>query len=360
MYVELLMIESLIKKIKDKFSKSEYDEEEYDEEYEEGEYEEGEYEEGEYEEDEELDNKSKKNKQEDNKKIKNASDDKEEEEEEEDDYEYEDEDEENDDEGKDGLDDDKGKEKEKKSKVIQIFAFAVIVYVVLTWEDEPKKEKKENSKKSEKLANKNKNKKKKIKKKANKVSKKEEVTKTNKVLPKQDNSMALLDDATPELDSDDFGLGDDFLTNEGPKKVIKKTKETGLDKIQDKNEVVLAKKNSTNIIEEERNPASMVVSKPGILTKSLRKKIKKKKDEYTKPPNYSFRGRGLVYNCKGKHWACVDKESYLSCRENEKWQKRKNKEVECKTIDVYRSNKDCSIIQLHNIHTLVKTDFCKK
>ena len=55
------------------------------------------------------------------------------------------------------------------------------------------------------------------------------------------------------------------------------------------------------------------------------------------------------------HWACVDKKSYLRC---EKWQKEKNKNW-CKTINVYESLKDCNTIQLHNIHTLVKTDFCK-
>ena len=89
------------------------------------------------------------------------------------------------------------------------------------------------------------------------------------------------------------------------------------------------------------------------------KECKKKKKSYTEPPSYSYRGRGLVYNCKGKHWACVDKESYLKCRENEKWQKNKSKKTECKTINVYENVKDCNTIQLHNIHTLVKTDFCK-
>ena len=30
---------------------------------------------------------------------------------------------------------------------------------------------------------------------------------------------------------------------------------------------------------------------------------------YVAPPAYDNLGRGLVYNCKGRHWACVDKDS---------------------------------------------------
>lgn len=30
--------------------------------------------------------------------------------------------------------------------------------------------------------------------------------------------------------------------------------------------------------------------------------------------NYQITGRGLIYNCKGKHWACVDKANYMRCR----------------------------------------------
>ena len=173
--------------------------------------------------------------------------------------------------------------------------------------------------------------------------------------------MALLEEESPELDGADFGLGDDFLTNEAPKRIIKKeNKEVLSEKPLNIEPEKLKKKEVVNLDQEERNPASMVISKPNTLTDSLMKKIRKKKEEYTKPPNYSFRGRGLVYNCKGMHWACVDKESYIKCRENEKWQKNKNKKIECKTINVYKNIKDCNTIQLHKIHTLVKTNFCKK
>ena len=347
------MIDSLIKKIKNKFSKSEYDEEEYDEQYEEDEYEEDEYEEeeeNEEEENENLDDGAKKNNK-NNKKVENEDEEEDEEEGEEEDEEedeYEDEDE-----SKNELSEEEKKTKDKKSKIIQIFAFVVIAYVFLTWEEDSKKEKKGVTKKSEKLV------KKKKKRKAKTIVKKVKSPESKKDLSKKNDPMALLEEDSPELDGSDFGLGDDFLTNEKPKSIIKKPKKVEQEIIEEEKITSLDKREKTNVVPEERNPASMVVSKPSILKESLIKKIKKKKDSYTEPPNYSFRGRGLVYNCKGKHWACVDKESYLKCRANEKWQKNKNKKTECKTINVYLNIKDCSIIQLNNIHTLVKTDFCK-
>jgi len=81
--------------------------------------------------------------------------------------------------------------------------------------------------------------------------------------------------------------------------------------------------------------------------------------EYVAPPSYENRGRGLIYNCKGKHWACVDKESYLICRKNEIWQRSINKLPECSARNVYSSIDDCKIVQTHNINTAVKTDFCQ-
>jgi hypothetical protein len=83
-----------------------------------------------------------------------------------------------------------------------------------------------------------------------------------------------------------------------------------------------------------------------------------KKLEYTKPPTYLDAGRGLVYNCKGKHWACVNKESYIACRNNEKWSQQNEKGPECSVADVYASDTDCRIVQVDNVNKLIKPD-CK-
>lgn len=80
--------------------------------------------------------------------------------------------------------------------------------------------------------------------------------------------------------------------------------------------------------------------------------------EYVSPPDFGTLGRGLVYNCKGKHWACVDKDSFLKCRQNEVWQKNHGKLPECAARNVYSSIDDCKIVQTHNINVAVSTDFC--
>ena len=83
-----------------------------------------------------------------------------------------------------------------------------------------------------------------------------------------------------------------------------------------------------------------------------------KKLGYTAPPSYTRAGRGLVYNCKGLHWACVDKLSYLQCHENFKWAKRNKKPPECATKNVYASPADCEIVQSHFVSTSEPTPFC--
>ncbi len=80
---------------------------------------------------------------------------------------------------------------------------------------------------------------------------------------------------------------------------------------------------------------------------------------YVAPPVYETLGRGLVYNCKGRHWACVDKDSYIQCRQNEIWQKNVGKSAECSARNVYSSIDDCKIVQTHNINTAVVIDFCQ-
>jgi len=85
---------------------------------------------------------------------------------------------------------------------------------------------------------------------------------------------------------------------------------------------------------------------------------KKQPKDYPKPPDYTLLGRGLVYNCKGKHWACVNKDSYFGCRTNMKWTKSNRKTLECTIVNVYSSADDCRIVQVHNINTRVSKEVC--
>ncbi|WP_417335373.1 hypothetical protein [Halobacteriovorax marinus] len=95
-------------------------------------------------------------------------------------------------------------------------------------------------------------------------------------------------------------------------------------------------------------------------TPKMIEKVVKEKLEYQEPPSYLETGRGLVYNCSGKHWACVDQTSYINCKKNNDWSKENEKAPECYPSNVYSNFTDCRTIQIYNINTTIETDFCKK
>lgn len=82
-------------------------------------------------------------------------------------------------------------------------------------------------------------------------------------------------------------------------------------------------------------------------------------DVYTPPPAYDQLGRGLVYNCKEKFWACLDKAAYVACNKNMKWNKAHGKPAECTVQNVYNSDEDCNTIQKYNVSTNKPTTFCE-
>jgi hypothetical protein len=98
---------------------------------------------------------------------------------------------------------------------------------------------------------------------------------------------------------------------------------------------------------------------------NLAKKVTKLEDKisadeaYTAPPAYDQLGRGLVYNCKGKFWSCVDKLSYINCNKNMKWNKGNQKQAECAVVNVYNSDEDCGVVQKYNISSGQATPFCQ-
>ena len=82
------------------------------------------------------------------------------------------------------------------------------------------------------------------------------------------------------------------------------------------------------------------------------------KKEYVAPPKYDQIGRGLVYNCAGKHWACVDKVAYFQCKDNYLHDSSEKKTIECYPSDVYASYDDCKTVQIHHINMVKEIDFC--
>jgi len=82
------------------------------------------------------------------------------------------------------------------------------------------------------------------------------------------------------------------------------------------------------------------------------------KKEYVSPPDYEYRGRGLVYNCQGKHWACVDAPSYKTCEDNHSSVKYLKKKTECHPFNVYETPKGCESMQNRMVSSSAKTAFC--
>ena len=91
---------------------------------------------------------------------------------------------------------------------------------------------------------------------------------------------------------------------------------------------------------------------------SNKMKEEEKSPDYIEPPTYQRFGRGLVYNCKGKHWACVDHYSYVKCRENDKFNTENKKKKECVVRNTYASSDDCIKVQTYFTNNNEKTDFC--
>lgn len=87
-------------------------------------------------------------------------------------------------------------------------------------------------------------------------------------------------------------------------------------------------------------------------------KVRTPVTEYAAPPDYEFKGRGLVYNCVGKHWACVDGPSYRRCEDNSSSLKFLNKKTECYPFNVYETLKGCEAMQNRMVSSSAKTEFC--
>lgn len=84
------------------------------------------------------------------------------------------------------------------------------------------------------------------------------------------------------------------------------------------------------------------------------------KKDYVAPPDYEYRGRGLVYNCLGKHWACVDAPSFKSCEDNASSVKYLQRPTECHPFNVYETVRGCEDMQNRMVSSSAKTDFCQE
>lgn len=110
-------------------------------------------------------------------------------------------------------------------------------------------------------------------------------------------------------------------------------------------------------ISQQNIEGSGLESKLSEITEELENKEKEILD-FTPAPNYEEYGKGLVYNCKDKHWACVDRKPYLQCEMNYKWSKQNGKVPDCTIEKTYADFKSCRIVQVHYINTVQPAPDC--
>lgn len=274
-----------------------------------------------------------------------------------DDEDFDDEDEDFDEE--DDEDDEEAEKKKKKQKIIKLGLVALVVVLAadmfLGGEEEKPQVKTGNFKRPKRPKRKKRKPKKVVKKvvekdvaKKKKVEAKKEVEKTTEV--KKEKAIAPKKEEEP------------------PKKIVDNTLELNNEtKPPTADPLPLPEEPAPTVGESPAEPVEQgddlskaldQLSKESDESKMI-KSVVKEKLEYQEPPNYRNTGRGLTYNCTGKHWACVDQESYMNCKKNYDWSKQNTKAPECYPSNIYRSFKDCRTIQIDNINTLAETKFCE-
>jgi hypothetical protein len=112
-------------------------------------------------------------------------------------------------------------------------------------------------------------------------------------------------------------------------------------------------------VDEKPAPEVKIEEKLNKIITQVDEDSKAEVKEYVAPPNYELAGRGLVYNCVNKHWACVERESYFTCEKNSRWLKKKKKAPECAIQNVYSTDSDCQTTQKYNVQEIVAPKGCK-
>ena len=114
----------------------------------------------------------------------------------------------------------------------------------------------------------------------------------------------------------------------------------------------------------EPQPGKVEIEKTKDLDTEIRdiiEKVEEKyadKEDYESAPDYTKVGRGLVYNCKNKHWSCLNRTNYHQCRKNQIFFTKLKELPECVVFDVYYSDEDCQIKQADMINKLIPVPAC--
>ena len=91
-----------------------------------------------------------------------------------------------------------------------------------------------------------------------------------------------------------------------------------------------------------------------------KEKVAVKQTKRPSNPDYNRGGRGLVYNCSGGHWACLDQTAFEDCKTVAIWEKKQGRSLACVPIQVYASLDDCARAQLEKINNMSSKEICTK
>lgn len=76
-------------------------------------------------------------------------------------------------------------------------------------------------------------------------------------------------------------------------------------------------------------------------------------------PSYVAAGSGLVYNCKGGHWACIEADEFKKCRQNYAWNKSESIPIECYPFAFLDNDYDCETVQQEKVNSVPDLNFCE-
>jgi hypothetical protein len=122
---------------------------------------------------------------------------------------------------------------------------------------------------------------------------------------------------------------------------------------------------TTDVIDSDSSTSSTDENMTDKILEDLEKQVKEAAPRaavttYVSPPDYEYRGRGLVYNCVGKHWACIDGPSYRVCEDNSSGTKHLKRSHECYPFNVYQTQSGCEKTQNRMVSSGAKTNFCNE
>lgn len=165
--------------------------------------------------------------------------------------------------------------------------------------------------------------------------------------------MPVEEEPAPQVTYDDSETEDDSVTTKEPEEVEKP--------VVNRDELNLDDK----VIDEVAQTSGGEQITEAIL-EQLEKNAKERRDQTIKvdiakptdPPSYLDTGSGLVYNCAGRHWACVSASSFKQCGDNYAWRLKENAKTECYPSESYGSDMDCASMQQYKIDMNTETEFC--